>query len=293
MNKRKIEVVQHALVLFQQKGIMQTSIHDIIERSGISKGTFYNYFKSKNECIAAVIEHLRYEASLLRSDIQLGKSNDDISVLVEQIVQITARNHVYGLPSLFEQMLISSDNELKKYVMLYRIHEVWWFANRIVDIYGEEVRPYSFEAATLFYGMLNHVRFLKRVLFSSFIEEEVRTSVYSLISHIEPILNNMTNKQMAIFNQEQINKLLSPTKSQIIQKQDLIDELMQIKEQGRLTKFQNEITESIYEELDREEVRIAVLSALLPSFLNIYRGTDFQEQSRNIHMMISMYLSQQ
>lgn len=292
MNKRKIEVVKHALVLFQQKGIIQTSIQDIIERSGISKGTFYNYFNSKNECIAAVIEHLRYEASLLRSDIQLGKSADDISVLVEQIVQITSRNHVYGLPSLFEQMLISSDVELKQYVMLYRIHEVWWFANRMVDIYGEEVRPHSFEVASLFYGMLNHVRFMERILFSSFIEEEARKSVRSLIAHIEPILSNMMNKQISIFNQQQIDRLLSPTKAQIIQRQDLLHEINQIKQQGRLTKFQQEITDSIYEELEKSELRIAVLSALLPSFLNIFRGTDFQDQSKNIHMMISTYLSQ-
>src|SRR5690606_40931714 len=119
MNKRKIEVVRHALILFQEKGINQTSIQDIIERSGISKGTFYNYFKSKNECINAALEHIRYKASLIRSEIQLGKRSDDLDVLIEQVVQISHHNQQSGLPNIFEEMMVSTDRELKQYVSLF------------------------------------------------------------------------------------------------------------------------------------------------------------------------------
>lgn len=35
--------------LFMTKGISQTSIHDIVQKAGVAKGTFYLYFKDKYE----------------------------------------------------------------------------------------------------------------------------------------------------------------------------------------------------------------------------------------------------
>ena len=35
--------------LFITKGIAQTSIHDIVQKAGVAKGTFYLYFKDKYE----------------------------------------------------------------------------------------------------------------------------------------------------------------------------------------------------------------------------------------------------
>ena len=46
MNDRKQHVVHMAHQLFINKGVQSTSVQDIFEYSGISKGTFYNYFSS-------------------------------------------------------------------------------------------------------------------------------------------------------------------------------------------------------------------------------------------------------
>ncbi|WP_052137929.1 TetR/AcrR family transcriptional regulator [Heyndrickxia ginsengihumi] len=47
MNDRKQHVMNIARQLFVNNGFQTTSIQEIIEQSGISKGTFYNYFSSK------------------------------------------------------------------------------------------------------------------------------------------------------------------------------------------------------------------------------------------------------
>ena len=292
MNKRKIEVVQQALVLFREKGIIQTSIQDIIERSGISKGTFYNYFTSKNECIFAVIEHVRYEASLIRSELQLGKSKHDLDVLIDQMVKISIMNQRYGLPSLFEQMLVSMDKELKEYVMLYRIHEVSWFSNRIIDIYGEEVRSHSFEVAILFYGMMHHIKFIHRIIEPSFIEEEVSTHISALLCYIEPILHTIQTKKNNILKQDYLEKLLSPIDHENIKAEDINADFNSFIQKENLTKFQLEITESIAEELKRESVRTAVMSALLPSFLNLFKNDNLYDEARRLHTKVVLYLSQ-
>ncbi len=44
-----------AIELFQTKGVDKTAISEIVEASGIAKGTFYLYFHDKNELVDAVI----------------------------------------------------------------------------------------------------------------------------------------------------------------------------------------------------------------------------------------------
>lgn len=114
MNKRKKMVVDHAKALFLEKGIQQTSIQDIIERSGISKGTFYNYFSSKNECVAAILQQARSETDLNRHEIQLGKDDQDINVLIQQITILSRTNEQQGISGMFEEIMHSGDVELKK-----------------------------------------------------------------------------------------------------------------------------------------------------------------------------------
>ncbi|MFP3340850.1 TetR/AcrR family transcriptional regulator, partial [Micrococcus sp. SIMBA_131] len=58
MNDRKQHVIKMAHQLFIERGFQSTSIQDILEYSGISKGTFYNYFSSKNELLIALFKAL-------------------------------------------------------------------------------------------------------------------------------------------------------------------------------------------------------------------------------------------
>ncbi|MGA9227687.1 MAG: helix-turn-helix domain-containing protein, partial [Mesobacillus sp.] len=57
MNDRKQLVIDKAHDLFIEKGYQATSLQEILEYSGISKGTFYNYFSSKNELLIAIFKN--------------------------------------------------------------------------------------------------------------------------------------------------------------------------------------------------------------------------------------------
>lgn len=54
-NKR-IAVMQSAKLLFASKGFVNTSIADIVRETGMSVGTIYTYFKSKDEIVRAIVE---------------------------------------------------------------------------------------------------------------------------------------------------------------------------------------------------------------------------------------------
>jgi TetR/AcrR family transcriptional regulator, transcriptional repressor for nem operon len=55
----KESIIHEALKLFSLKGFSSTSITDILEATGASKGGFYNHFKSKEDLFFAVLEHAR------------------------------------------------------------------------------------------------------------------------------------------------------------------------------------------------------------------------------------------
>lgn len=57
MNKKE-KIFEEALKLFLEKGFNETSIEDITKNASISKGSFYTYFKSKEELLENIVKEL-------------------------------------------------------------------------------------------------------------------------------------------------------------------------------------------------------------------------------------------
>lgn len=58
----RLRLIESALRVFAEKGLDATSIDDVIEAAGVSRGTFYNYFRTDAELAAAVSEELTSDA---------------------------------------------------------------------------------------------------------------------------------------------------------------------------------------------------------------------------------------
>lgn len=54
--ERRLELMEAAEALFSEKGFGATMIRDIVKSLGVAQGTFYNYFKSKDEILIALLE---------------------------------------------------------------------------------------------------------------------------------------------------------------------------------------------------------------------------------------------
>ena len=55
---RRGTLVDAAFGVFMDKGVAATSVDDIVEAAGVAKGTFYLYFKTKDDAVNAVAERL-------------------------------------------------------------------------------------------------------------------------------------------------------------------------------------------------------------------------------------------
>ncbi|MGD2247230.1 MAG: TetR/AcrR family transcriptional regulator [Candidatus Methanofastidiosia archaeon] len=69
--ERRNELIDIAETLFIEKGYKDTTVEDIITKAQVAKGTFYYYFKSKNNILDAVIDQYIKEIGTFMKDIVL------------------------------------------------------------------------------------------------------------------------------------------------------------------------------------------------------------------------------
>lgn len=69
------KIVEAASALFFEQGYQATTIDDVIERSGVSRPTLYNHFKTKEElCVEYLKERRRVDLGMLKETMRKEKT---------------------------------------------------------------------------------------------------------------------------------------------------------------------------------------------------------------------------
>lgn len=157
MKVRKRQVMLTAQKLFAEKGFTTTSVQDIIDKAQISKGTFYNYFSSKNECLIAILDNIHDETSLKRQEILAGQNITNKDILAKQISIRMKVNREHNIIPLFQAVHHSGDIDLKTAVNRYQLAELAWLTGRLVDVYGVEAVTVAPDCAVMMYGIIQHM----------------------------------------------------------------------------------------------------------------------------------------
>jgi AcrR family transcriptional regulator len=86
-NKRKA-ILQTSKMLFAQKGFYATAISDIVRETGLTVGSIYTYFASKDEIVRAIVDEGWSELySRLEKDLGgLASAEDKLRLLIEQFL---------------------------------------------------------------------------------------------------------------------------------------------------------------------------------------------------------------
>ncbi|WP_226682809.1 TetR/AcrR family transcriptional regulator [Sutcliffiella horikoshii] len=156
MKDRKLHVLMCAHKLFIEKGFQTTSIQDILDESGIAKGTLYNYFSSKNELLIELFKTLYNKMEKERNDLLIGQDPSDINIFIKQFELQMETNRANKLISLFEEVIFINDSELKDFIQKSQLRMLRWVHQRFLEIFGEEKREYLWDCAIMYLGILNH-----------------------------------------------------------------------------------------------------------------------------------------
>nr|WP_246869533.1 TetR/AcrR family transcriptional regulator [Priestia megaterium] len=189
MNDRKQHVVNMAHQLFIEKGFQATSIQDILDYSGISKGTFYNYFSSKSELLIAIYKTIYKKLEKDRNDLLIGQNPSSIEIFIKQVEMQMISNRKNKLIALYEEVLSSNDADLKQYIQRLRLNSLRWYYNRFIDIFGEEKKPFLLDCAIMFQGILQYNVQYNRMAHESGekVSSVVRYSVARLVKIVDEV----------------------------------------------------------------------------------------------------------
>jgi AcrR family transcriptional regulator len=94
--KKETDLIQAAFRLFLIKGAENTSIDDIVKKAGVAKGTFYLYFKDKNELIDQIIINSAGDIILKVYTEQIAKNyahfEDLVIAVLDDIIERLRKN---------------------------------------------------------------------------------------------------------------------------------------------------------------------------------------------------------
>lgn len=124
-DERKVQIINAAEDVFTKKGFDQARMDDIAEETGLSKGTLYLYFKSKDDLIIAILDRM-----IQREFKQLENLDQDGMSATETIWKLTdlLTKDVLGwlrlIPIVYQFLALAFRNKyvqlaLKKYINRY------------------------------------------------------------------------------------------------------------------------------------------------------------------------------
>ncbi|MDL5378389.1 MULTISPECIES: TetR/AcrR family transcriptional regulator [Exiguobacterium] len=286
MKDKKRKVADVAMALFIENGVQQTSVQEIIERANISKGTFYNYFASKTDCVANILENLRYDAGQRRIEMQMGRDKRDKDVFIEQISILIQLNEERNLHALFESIMSANEPELKKLVLQHRVYEIEWLAMRLTEIIGEEIRPYSVELTVLFNGMLQHILFTLRITNTAY---SIQRLIRNLYAYVELMAARMVDTGEHILNPVTVDQMRGTTDKNLVTKDELIGMAARIHEHVKMTEEQADLFEAITYELHQDRLRKIVLEQLLKPFQRLFKGETGETEVQKFTNLVWLY----
>lgn len=156
--EKRVALLNSALECFSKKGYYATSVDDVVTHSKLSKGSFYNYFKSKEEIFISLMEY-QTEQSLEA----LTKKLKEISSPTEKIkymINLDLPMNLYKKKLMrvhLEFWMYSADNPETRDIMVNRFNHIIEFTKTVLRE-GKDIGEFRTDlevdkAASMFWGL--------------------------------------------------------------------------------------------------------------------------------------------
>jgi AcrR family transcriptional regulator len=96
---RRAEIVSAATAAFAERGIANTAVSDIVKAAGVAQGTFYLYFKSKDDVVVAAAERI---GDIMVDGIERVVAMPDRSAVDKFLALVDQLSHSTSIPDASE-----------------------------------------------------------------------------------------------------------------------------------------------------------------------------------------------
>lgn len=154
MHPRQKQIIEASIELFAKKGYHATSVQEIVDEANIAKGSFYNYFESKEDLILSMYD---YYHALLTENMNKAIVEDDAKTSLINQLEVYF-NFIIEHKSLIIMLLrdqVPLGKNVQQFVIRSKQQNFEWIREQVRNIYGNEIKRNENDAVTLFEGMIN------------------------------------------------------------------------------------------------------------------------------------------
>lgn len=152
MTKKQL-IMEKSIELFAKQGFSATSVQQITEHCGISKGAFYLSFKSKDELIMALVDYFM-EQFIAKLDYTVNREEDVLYHFYYEIFFAFKENSSFAMLFLKEQALSFDEEFINK--CTYYDHLLEKTIVRMIEkVYEPSIQKLKFDLVFSIKGLLN------------------------------------------------------------------------------------------------------------------------------------------
>jgi TetR/AcrR family transcriptional regulator, cholesterol catabolism regulator len=203
---RRVQFIETAMKLFAEKGYHSTSIQDIVDAWGISKGAFYHHFSSKEDLMLAIIQH-HFEKMMASFTAISQESGSEKERFIQQIAAHFANMHAHKefLQMMMTEQLPKISRDIHQYLLKQHAYIFSWYCDRLIEVYGTAVERYVFDVATMLNGMIRQYMFHFFLRQSELHAEEVARF---LVRRLDAIIASFSPEEAPILNKDMLEPLI-------------------------------------------------------------------------------------
>ena len=112
---RKNQILEAAFKVFVDKGYSKTTMDDIVERSGLSKGALYHYYKSKKDLFLSLIDHWEIYTfkNFYKKESNDRKASDILRIFGQNVLQTLNKKKYAYIAEIEFWSLSNYDKDIK------------------------------------------------------------------------------------------------------------------------------------------------------------------------------------
>ncbi|HET7578638.1 MAG TPA: TetR/AcrR family transcriptional regulator [Bacillales bacterium] len=156
MTDKKEEIMHAAIHLFSERGYFSTSVQEIASSCGISKGSLYNFFDSKEDLLIQVIEHNHRKMLQRAVNVNLDSSQSERERLIKKVVvqMEDFRANKDFMVMLFRALPPHDNPKIPMLMKKIRVSMTNWHKKCLEEAFGSQVEPYIWDFVLMFQGAL-------------------------------------------------------------------------------------------------------------------------------------------
>lgn len=261
-------IIECAMKFFSTKGFEATSIQEIVDACGMSKGTFYLYFKSKESLLMAIFYNYYELQTKTMNEIDkedlLPRDKFKKTILI-QFQDIQSHSDFISMYAKEQAIPLNSDIAIFLEKMHNEMNER--YQNIMYLIYGKEIEPYIWDISMVLNGLFH--AYMKPVIFDKDKIDLVRLADFILKRLDAMVMDILQKNEQPILTQPISMNIADFCTTNTLSKEELLQKLINVRNEYKEIPESDSIKvtlDVLKEEIEKDKPRVPVIQGMLGNF---------------------------